>query len=115
MTCEEYILSYLDETREKLEETKKKLDAEKEHAALLLLQFNKLADIVDVIGKHIALKTYSKTRVIEFENLWENSDFADFNALYEAFNDIFEEGKEADNGEQSETCEPAESQAAGNV
>ena len=110
MNCEEYILKYLDETREKLEETKKKLDAEKEHAALLLLQFNKLADIVDVIGKHIKMKNYGSDRVIGMEDLWENSSGrADFAVLYEAFEDIFEEEKEADNGEQSETCEPAES------
>ena len=110
MTCEEYILKYLDETRDKLEETKKKLDAEKEHAALLLQQFNKLADIVDVIAKHIKMEKYGSDRVIKMEYLWDNSpNCADFNALYEAFKDIFEEEKEKDNGEQSETCEPAES------
>ena len=110
MTCEEYILSYLDETREKLEETKKKLDAEKERTALLLMRLNHMADIIDVIVKHIKMKNYGSDRVIGMEDLWENSSGrADFNVLYEAFKDIFEEGKEADNGEQSETCEPAES------
>lgn len=109
MTCEEYILRYLDETREKLAETQKKLDAEEGRAALLLLQFNKLADIVDVIGKHIEMKNYGSHRTIGMESLWDNADRDDFTVLYEAFKDIFEGGKEKDNGEQSETCEPAES------
>lgn len=109
MTCEEYILKYLDETRDKLEETKMKLDAEKERTALLLMKLNQLEDIVDVIGKHVEMKNYGSHRTIGMESLWDNSDRDDFTVLYEAFKDIFEEEKEADNGEQSETCEPAES------
>lgn len=108
MNCEEYILRYLDETREKLEETKKKFDAEKERAALLLMRLNQLADILDVIKQHIKLETCCNSRVISMDNVWENYDAVDFTALYEAFRDKFEE-EEADNGEQSETCEPAES------
>lgn len=109
MTCEEYILRYLDESREKLAETQKKLDAEKEHAVLLLNKFNHLADIIDVIGKHVEMRNCGSHRTIGMENLWDNADRDDFTVLYEAFKDIFEREKEADNGEQSETCEPAES------
>lgn len=109
MTCEGYILRYLDETREKLAETQKKLDAEKERSALLLMRLNDLWNIVDVIGKHVEIKNYGSHRTIGMESLWDNADRADFTVLYEAFKDIFEGEKEADNGEQSETCEPAES------
>lgn len=109
MTCEDYILRYLDETREKLAETQKKLDAEKERSALLLMLLNDTWNIVDVIGKHVEMKNYGSHRTIGMGTLWENSDRADFDVLYEAFKNIFEEEKEKDNGEQSETCEPAES------
>lgn len=101
MTCEEYVIQLLEDSRKELEETRKQLEESKAMAARLLMKFNHLADILDVIKQHITLEIYGKSRVISMENIWENSEAVDFTALYEAFRDMFELGEE-DNGEQSE-------------
>jgi len=101
MTCEEYVIQLLKDSRKELEETKQQLEESKETAARILLNLHHLADILDVIKQHIKLETYGNSRVISMENIWENCDAVDFTALYEAFRDKFEE-EEEENGEQSE-------------
>lgn len=108
MTCEEYVIQLLEDSRKELEETRQELKKSKEMEATLLARLNILSDTLEVITKHIILEIYGKSRVISMKNVWENCDAPDFIALYEAFRDKFEEGVE-ENGEQGETCEPAES------
>lgn len=101
MTCEEYVLKELEDTKDQLKKSR-------EEAANHFNDVIVLTDTLCVFWDHIKLAEYGGVRVIQVDNIWENTHQDEFLKLYDFFKSKFAE-QEADNGEQSETCEPAES------
>ena len=99
MTCEEYIIKELDETKDKLANAEWRLaELGKEMAAV--------GYVLAALVNRMKLKTYGNHRVISIDDIWENEH--DFQAVYDHVKDLLR-WEEKNNVEQSETCKPAES------
>lgn len=95
MTCEEYVLN-------ELEEAKQNLKKSREEAANHFNDVIVLTDTLCVFWDHIKLAEYGGVRVIQVDNIWENTSQDEFLKLYDFFKSKFAE-QEADNGEQSKS------------
>jgi len=77
MTCEEYVLNELEETKKQLKETKEQYSE----------QFSQLVACTDalmVFWDRIKLKKYGNSRVIEVESIWDH-DQDEFVKAYDFF------------------------------
>lgn len=99
MNCEEYVLKELDETKDELKNIELRL-------AMYRDEMRAVGYVIDALVKRMELRTYGKSRVISINDIWENEH--DFQTVYNYFKNLLG-WEEKESGEQSETCEPAES------
>lgn len=102
MTCEEYVVKELQDTKDKLADLQWRM-------AEYLKEMDRVGNVLSALAAKMKVETYNSSRVISIDDIWESSQY--FKPVYEYFKNVLER-EEEDNGEQSETCEPAESQAA---
>ena len=69
-------------------------------------EMDHINNVLSALAVKIKVETYNSHRVISIDDIWESSQY--FKPVYEYFKNVLER-EEEDNGEQSETCEPAES------
>jgi len=102
MTCEEYVLAELGKKDEQVRRLKE-----------LIKVYHKMMkdvnQVLEILERRFNLhKQADGNGVITMGYIFEDLDADEFNLM----KDVFHLGKEKESGEQSETCEPAESQAA---
>lgn len=102
MTCEEYVLAELGKKDEQVRRLKEVIEVYHQ----MMKDVNRVLKILE--RRFILHKLEGGKGVITMGYIFEDYDPDEFNLLKE----IFHLGKEKESGEQSETCEPAESQAA---
>lgn len=99
MTCEEYVLAELG----KKDEQVRRLKALIEDYQQVMKDVNRVLEILE--RRFNLHKQADGKGVITMGYIFEDLDPDEFNLMKE----IFHLGKEKESGEQSETCEPAES------
>jgi hypothetical protein len=99
MTCEEYVVQELLTTKEKLADLQWRM-------AEYRKEMDRINNVLSALAVKMKMETYISHRVISIDDIWESSQY--FKPVYEYFKNVLER-EEEDNGEQSETCEPAES------
>jgi hypothetical protein len=99
MTCEEYVVQELLTTKEKLADLQWRL-------AEYRKEMDRINNVLSAFAVKMKVETYNSHRVISIDDIWDSSQY--FKPVYEYFKNVLER-EEKDNGEQSETCEPAES------
>lgn len=99
MTCEEYVVKELQTTKEKLADLQWRM-------AEYRKEMDRVGNVLSALAAKMKVETYNSHRVICIDDIWESSQH--FKPVYEYFKNVLER-EEEDNGEQSETCEPAES------
>ena len=101
MTCEEYVLAELG----KKDEQVRRLKAVCEDYQQVMKDVNRVLEILERRFNLHQQAGGSGKGVITMGYIFEDLDADEFNLMKE----IFHLGKEKESGEQSETCEPAES------
>ena len=99
MTSEEYVVKELQDTKDKLADLQRRI-------AEYRKEMDRAGNVLSALAVNIKVETYSRHRVISIDDIWDSSQY--FKPVYEYFKNVLER-EEKDNGEQSETCEPAES------